>query len=147
MGKAWERGKLNWPKGKEGEFSLEKVDGAVKAVEAIVLQPGEISGVAPFKGNSRRINVFTEPLTKMALEGDATLITIPSYSECKNGSSRVDVAVRNISRKVVVIAKGQQIAEVTAANQVPNMLAPNYVNPTPKDTKIMVTNQPQGRSE
>ena len=27
LGKAWERGKLNRPEGREGEFSLEQVDG------------------------------------------------------------------------------------------------------------------------
>ena len=39
LGKTWERGKLNQPKGKSGEFSLEQVDGTVKTVEAVVIQP------------------------------------------------------------------------------------------------------------
>ena len=60
-------------------------------------------------------------------------VTIPSYSECKGGSSRVSIAIRNLSKKVVVIAKGQQIADVTAANQVPNMLAPRYVDRVRED--------------
>ena len=29
---------------------------------------------------------------------------------------------------MIVIAKGQQVAHVSAANQVPNMLAPKYVD-------------------
>ena len=56
LGKAWERGKLNRPKGKSREFSLEQVDGIVKTAEAVVIQPGEtkkISGLASFKGNSK----------------------------------------------------------------------------------------------
>ena len=88
LGKAWERGKLNWPKGREGEFSLQQVDSVVKTAEAVVIQPGEtkkISGIAPFRGNSKRINVFTEPLSRMALEEDPSWWTIPSYSESKNG--------------------------------------------------------------
>ena len=40
----------------------------------------------------------------------------------------MSVALRNLSKKVVVIAKGQQITDVTAANQVPNMRAPKYVD-------------------
>ena len=130
LGKAWERGKLYRPKSKRGEFSLEQVEGVVKTAEAITIQPGEtkkISGIAPFKGNSKRINVFTEPLEGTILEDSPPWTVIPSYSECKNGSSRVGVAVHNNSRKVAVIAKGQQVALVSAANQVPNMLAPKYV--------------------
>ena len=135
LGKAWERGKLNQPASRKGEFSLEEVVGSVKTAEAIAIQPGEtkkISGIAPFRGNLKRINVFTEPLMEMVLEEEKAWITIPSYSECKNESSRVSVAIKNISRKVVVIAKGQQIAEVSTANQVPNMLAPKYVSSTLK---------------
>ena len=69
---------------------MEEVVGSVKTTEAIPIQPGEtkkISGIAPFRGNSKRINVFTEPLVETALEEEKTWITIPSYSECKNGSS------------------------------------------------------------
>ena len=109
---------------------MEQVEGVVKTAEAIMIQPGEtkkISGIAPFKGNSKRINVFTEPLEGTILEDSPPWTVIPSYSECKNGSSRVGVAVHNNSRKVAVIAKGQQVALVSAANQVPNMLAPKYV--------------------
>ena len=62
-------------------------------------------------------------------------MTIPLYSECKGGSSRVGVAIRNISKKIVVISKGQHIANVTAANQVPNMLAPKYVDRISLDNK------------
>ena len=82
---------------------------------------------------------FTEPLERTILEESPTWTIIPSYSECKNGSSRVGVAVHNISRKVVVIAKGQQVALVSAANQVPNMLAPKYVQAeSEKDEKILI---------
>ena len=141
LGKAWERGKLYRPKSGKREFSLEQVEGTVKTAEAITIQPGEtkkISGIAPFKGNSKRINVFTEPLEKTIIENNPTWTIIPSYSECKNGSSRVGVAIQNISRKVVIIAKGQQVVLVSAANQVPNMLAPKYVKPeSEQDEKIL----------
>ena len=146
LGKAWERGKLNQQASRKEEFSLEEVEGSVKTAEAIVIQPGEtkkISGIAPFRGNSKRINVFTEPSVKTALEEEKAWITIPSYSECKNGSSRVSVAIRNISQKVVVIAKGQEIAEVSAANQVPNMLAPKYVSSTLKNNQKPTENESQ----
>ena len=146
LGKAWERGNLNRPASRKEEFSLEEVEGYVKTAEAIVIQPGEIkkiSGIAPFRGNSKRINVFTEPSVKMALEEEKAWITIPSYSECKNGSFRVSVAIRNISQKVVVIAKGQQITEVSAANQVPNMLAPKYVSSTLKNNQKPRENESQ----
>ena len=137
MGKAWERGILARPQNqKVNEFMIEQVKGPVKAVENTVVQPGEtkrISGMAQFKGNSRRINLVTEPVRELQELEDSSWVTIPSYSECKGGSSRVSVAIRNVSKKVIVISKGQQIAEVTAANQVPNMLAPKYVNRITED--------------
>ena len=132
IGKAWERGTLARPNAQGvNEFMIEQVKGPVKAVENIVIQPGEtkkISGMVQFRGNSRRINLVTEPPRELQEIEEPSWVTIPSYSECKGGSSRVSVAIRNISKKVVVISKGQQIADVTAANQVPNMLAPKYVD-------------------
>ena len=107
------------------------MDGTVKTAEAVVVQPGEtkkISGLASFKGNSKRINIFTEPLEKTLLEEELAWITVPSYFECKSGSCRIGVTVRNVSQKVIVIAKGQQIAQMSAANQVPNMLVPKYID-------------------
>ena len=70
--------------------------------------------------------MFTEPLEEALLNEEPAWIAVPSYSECKNGSSRIGVAIRNVSRKVIVIVKGQQVAQVSATNQVPNMLAPKY---------------------
>ena len=132
LGKAWERGTVARDKfTKVGEFLLDQVEGPVKAAEYTVLQPGEtkkLSGVVSFKGNSKRINLVTEPTSQNQEVEDPKWITIPSYTECKGGSSRVGVAVRNLSKKLVVISKGQHIANVMAANQVPNMLAPRYVN-------------------
>ena len=131
LGKAWERGVVARPKANPlEEFMIEQVEGPVKAVEYTVIQPGEtkrVSGMVPFKGNSKRINLVTEPVREIQEIDEPKWITIPAYSECKGGSSRVGVAIRNISKKIVVISKGQQIANVTAANQVPNMLAPKYV--------------------
>ena len=83
--------------------------------------------MAQFRGTSQRINLVTEPLQEDQEVGGSVWVTIPAYAECKSGSSRVGVAIRNISKAVVLIAKGQQIVRVMAANQVPNMLAPKYV--------------------
>ena len=131
LGKAWERGAVarNKPT-KVGEFMIDQVEGPVKAAEYVVLQPGEtkkISGMAQFKGNSQRINLVTEPINQNQEIEDPKWVTIPSYTECKGGSSRVGVTIRNLSKKLVVISKGQHIANVTAANQVPNMIAPRYL--------------------
>ena len=80
--------------------------------------------------------MFTEPLKEALLEEEPAWTAVPSYSECKNGSSRIGVAIKNVSRKVIVIAKGQQVAQVSAANQVLNMLAPKYNDRISKyDTK------------
>ena len=109
---------------------MDQVDGLVKTVEMVTIQPGEmkrVSRMAQFRGALQRIDVVTEPLKEDQEVGGSVWVTIPVYAGCKSGSSRVGFAVRNISKAVVVIAKGQQIVTVTAANQVPNMLAPKYV--------------------
>ena len=131
LGKAWERGTLSQKSVEnKGQFNLDQVDGLVKTVESTSIQPGEtkkISGMAQFKGTSQRINLVTESLQEIQEVEGPSWVTIPAYAEYKSGSSRVAVAVQNISKAVVVIAKGQQVAKVIAANQVPNMLAPKYV--------------------
>ena len=50
------------------EFMIEQVNGPVKAVENTIIQPGEtkrISGMAQFKGNSKRLNLMTEPVQEI----------------------------------------------------------------------------------
>ena len=102
----------------------------MKTVEKTTIQPREtkrVSGMAQFRGTSQRINLVTEPLQENQEVRESAWVVIPGYAESKSGSSRVGVAIRNVSKTVVVIAKGQQIAKVIAANQVPNMLAQKYV--------------------
>ena len=53
----------------------------------------KISGMAPFRGTSQRINLVTEPLLNSQEVGEPSWVTIPAYAECKSGSSRVAVAV------------------------------------------------------
>ena len=125
LGKAWERGTLSRKSvGNKGEFNLDQLDNLVKTVESTTIQPVEmkkISGMGQFRGTSQRINLITKPLHKIQVVEGPFWVTIPTYAECKSGSSRVAVAVRNNSKAFIVIAKGQQIAKVMAANQVPNI--------------------------
>ena len=125
LGKAWERGTLfRETVNERGQFNLNQVNRVVKTVEKTTIQPREtqrVSGMAQFRGTSQRINLVMEPLQENQEVRESAWVLIPRYAESKSGSSRVGVAVRNVSKAVVVIAKGQQIAKVTAANQVPNM--------------------------
>ena len=63
----------------------------------------------------------------MVWEEDQAWMIVPSYSKCKNGSSRVGVAVKNVLQIIVIIAKDQQIAQVLVAHQVPNMKIPQWI--------------------
>ena len=131
LGRTLERGTLSQKSvERDRQFNLDQVEGVVKTVEMITFQPGEmkrVSGMAQFRGAMQRINLITEPLQENQELGGSAWVTIPTYAEHKSGSSRVGVAIQNTSKAVVVIVKGQQIAKVTAANQVPNMLTPKYV--------------------
>ena len=57
-------------------------------------------------------------------EGEGPYCAVPSYTFLKPGSSRVEVMIKNITARPIVVKSGERIARVEPANAVPNMLAP-----------------------
>ena len=49
------------------------------------------------------------------------------YSVCMPGSQKVTVMLRNVTNDVITLVKGKVIAELAAANLVPNKVAPRFI--------------------
>ena len=54
------------------------------------------------------------------------VIPVNSYSVLHPGSPRVHVAIRNMTCKEIKLKPKTLIAKMSAANSVPNMLAPEF---------------------
>ena len=133
LGKTWERGQVgrviaNKQAQIEG-FDLNSVKGKVRLTRSLTVKPGEgcqITAVTNIKGNSKRLNVLVESLRDC--EFDPGLEVIPVYSTCRAGSSKVWVMFFNHSERAISLPKGTHVGTVTAANFIPNKIAPRYTD-------------------
>ena len=71
--------------------------------------------------------MIAEPTIKNGAAETPKLITVPTYSVCMPGSHRVTVIIRNVTNEVLTLKRGTVVANLTAANLVPNKMAPRYV--------------------
>ena len=137
LGKSWERSSVGrmiqskQAKIKGKEFTLDDVTGPVKLAEKVTIAPGntvKIKGITQMKGHSKRVNAITEPLEKGGPIKPISVMTVPTYTMCKPGSNRVSVVLRNMTQEPITLPKGRIVAMLTAANLVPNKLAPRYLS-------------------
>ena len=115
--------------GSTSVFDLDNVSGSVCVTKDLTLEPFEnvtISGLlkGPVKRSAyyKRVNVALEPMEQHK-EGEGPYCAVPSYTFLKPGSSRVEVMIKNITARPIVVKSGERIARVEPANAVPNMLA------------------------
>ena len=137
LGKSWERSSVGrmiqskQAKIKGKEFTLDDVTGPMKLVEKVTIIPGntvKIKGITQMKGHSKRVNGITEPLEKGGPIKLISVMTVPTYTMCKPSSNRVSVVLRNMTQEPITLPKGRIVALLTAANLVPNKLAPRYLS-------------------
>ena len=133
MNKSWKRSGLATvlagksaviaKEGNTENFDLGKIKGKVKLTKKVVIPPFatmHVSGITKIQGHTQNINVMTEVPDNWAREG---FLPMPTYSQLKTGSRRVDVILKNISCVPKTIKARSVIGVVTAANIVPPMLA------------------------
>ena len=70
----------------------------------------------------KRVNVALEPLEQHK-EGEGTFCAVPTYTFLKPGSNHVEVMLKNITARPIMIKQGIKVAVIEAANAVPKMLA------------------------
>ena len=105
-------------------FLLEQVKGPVRTTKAITLNPFEtlsISAQSTVRGHHKRVHVVTERVQK---NPGPAVVSVNGYSVLHPGSSRVQVALRNLTAKAVTIRPKAIVATISAGNEVPKMLAP-----------------------
>ena len=72
------------------------------------------------KGHEWRVNVAINPPTNSY---SGAVVTVPSYSHLKPGSSQIEVCLHNLSGRTVTLKAKSAIAQVTPMNAVPTMVA------------------------
>ena len=90
--------KMN-PKG----FSLNKVEGDVKIMRNVTLRPFEtchVHAITKAGGHEQRVHMAIDPPSEPYSEA---VITIPSYTHLKPGSSQTEVCLHNFSGKTVTL--------------------------------------------
>ena len=86
------------------------------------------------KNHKKRINIILERLTNNRKE----VIPVNSYSVLCPGSSRVQVAIRNMTCKEIKLKPKTSIARMSAANSVPNMFAPKSDRKDKNDSSNLI---------
>ena len=130
-------------------IELGLVSGPIKLTRDVTLEAGEtikVNGLSQIKGNVKRLHVVTEPMRDIGGSEVPQIITIPTYSVCMPGSQRVTVMLRNVTNDAITLRKGKEVAELAAANLIPNKVAPRFVEDK-KETKLVKSSQLQVRKE
>ena len=100
--------------------------------QSLTVKPGEgcqVSAITDIKGNGKRLNVLVELLQECGYGPE--LEVVPVYSTCRAGSSKVWVMLFNHTEQAINLTKGCCVGTLTAANFIPNKIAPRYADETP----------------
>ena len=114
-------------------FDLAQISGSVHLIQDLALLPfkdvtlkGLLKGHVKQCGYFKRVNVALEPLEQHK-EGEGTFCAVPTYTFLKPGSNCVEVMLKNITARPIMIKQGIKVAVIEAANAVPKMLAPKQI--------------------
>ena len=87
---------------------------------------GLLKGHVKCSGYFKRVNVALE-LLEQHKEGEGTFCAVPAYTFLKPGSNHVEVMLKNITVRPIMIKQGAKVAVIKAANAVPKILAPKEI--------------------
>ena len=117
-------GKMAWVGDiSEKTFSLDKVDRSVKLTKMVEIPPFHmihIHGITKVKVNDKRVNIIVEPKNNGY---KPLMVAVPSYACLKPGSSKINMSLRNLTSKSIMIKVKSIVFQLAAANVVPCMLA------------------------
>ena len=149
LGKPYKRGEIGRSVPSKGMIELGSVGGPIKLTRDLTLEAGEtikVNGLSQIKGNVKRLHVIAEPTRDNGGSEVPQIITIPTYSVCLPGSQKVTVMLRNVTNDAITLKKGKIVAELSAANLIPNKVAPRFMEDR-KGTKLVKSGQLQVRKE
>ena len=107
----------------EKTFSLDKVEGTVKCIKMVEIPPFHtihVHGITKVKDHDKRDNILVEPRNNGF---NPSVVTVPSYTCLKPGSSKINMGLRNLTSKSIMIKAKSVVVKLAAANAVPSMLA------------------------
>ena len=130
LGKPYKRSGVGRPTISKPTIDLTTLKGPIVLSKQITPEAGEIQrvqGISQIRGNQKRLHVIAEPVEQNSTTEVPKVVTVPTYSVCMPGSHRVSVIIHNVTNDVLTLKKGRAIAKLTAANLIPNKMAPRYV--------------------
>ena len=131
----------------EPQLDLKEVQGKVTLTKNITLNPFEtlkVSGNTSFRKHSKRVNVIIE---RPESHEHNMVAPVATYTVLKPGSTRIQFGLRNLLARSITLKSKTTIAKFSAANAVPDMLAPDpelvVQNSEKKDKLPLLSNEKQ----
>ena len=87
-----------------------------------------VKGLTKVIGHQKRVHVVVEPSPKCK-----NIFVLGSTTELKPGESRVDVVLRNLSGRDIILEPHTEIDMVSVANKIPSMLTPDVLEKNVQD--------------
>ena len=135
-------------------IDLNEITGSVHLTHNLSLGPfesatisGLLKGLVKNSAYYKRVNVSVEPMPNHLNDG-SKYCAIPGYTFLKPGSQRIHVMMKNLTARTVTIHQGVKVANMSAANVVPHMLAPEEMKakPPPQNPENDITIPMKGTS-
>ena len=106
----------------EKAFSLDKVEGTVKHTKMVEILPFHtihIHGIMKVKSHDKRDNIIVETKNNGY---NPLVVAVPSYACLKPGSSKINMSLRNLTSKSLMIKVKLLVAQLPTTSAVPSML-------------------------
>ena len=145
LGRTYQCGEVGRPVQVKGATKMGEVGGPIKLMKNISPEAGEtikVNGLSQLQGNIKRLHVVAEPIWHEGGSEVPQVVTIPTYLVCMPGSQKVAVMHRNVTNDVITLNKGKIIAELSAANLIPNKVAPRFLE-REENSKLVKSGQLQ----
>ena len=104
------------------------VDRTVKLTKMVEIPPLstiQVHGIMKVKGNDKRVNIVVKPKSN---ECNPSVVAIPSYTNLKPGSNKVNISLRNLISRSIMVKAESLVAKMVASN----VISPMLVSKTPQ---------------
>ena len=91
-----------------------------KTVEIPLFQTIQVHGITKVKGHDKRVNIIVELKNN---QYNPSVVAVPSYACLQAGSSKINMSVRNLTSKSIMVKVKSIVAQLATANAVPTILA------------------------
>ena len=103
----------------EKTFSLDKVEQTMKLTKIVEIPPFciiQVHGIMRVKGHDKRVDIIVEIKNNGY---NPLVIAVLSYMCLKPGFSKINMSLRNLNSKSIMIKEKAMVAQLAVANAVP----------------------------